>query len=565
MSESKADIENHAAGAASAGGPSHGGQPSGSNGNAGPPPGGEESTILKKPDATQPVAITDLKDRQLGDFKLLRRIGKGGMAEVYLAEQTALKRNVAVKVLREEMLSDDVHLKRFEQEAKAAGGLNHPNIVQVYTIGHEEGVHYIAQEYVQGMNLREYLNRQGPPGLDKALRFMIQAASALQAAGDAGVVHRDIKPENILITRKDEVKITDFGLAQLTLPGENLNLTQVGMTMGTPLYMSPEQVNGRKIDRRSDLYSLGVTCYHMLCGVTPFRGETALSVAIQHVNADPPPLKQQRPDLPEIVCRVIHRMMAKNPDDRYQDAETLLTDLNRIAEAHRTNPAALAKMRLTETAIPGVGPAWLRPFLGWGWKRHVATFSATAVSVAAVAAAFGWSNQPRDPFQTEPPVKVSKVPLESTALRQYFRAIQIGDEASYRAVIDNFKGPEDRRIRLRAKEVLAMIYLRSERYADAAKIYRSFTIEDDKDTTLIAKGYAGLAIIAFSKGRYRESQRIIVDNKLLKEDRLKYLEGGRLKYTELGSMTDTISKRNLEILQGGSKKLLPETTKSPPD
>jgi eukaryotic-like serine/threonine-protein kinase len=552
VSEPKADIENHAADASPGSEPLNGGRPPRSNGNPVVSPASipSESTILKKPDATQPVAITDLKDRQLGDFKLLRRIGKGGMAEVYLAEQTTLKRNVAVKVLREEMLTDDVHLKRFEQEAKAAGGLNHPNIVQVYTIGHEGGVHYIAQEYVQGMNLREYLNRHGPPGLELALRFMMQAASALQAASDAGVVHRDIKPENILITRKDEVKITDFGLAQLTLPGENLHLTQVGMTMGTPLYMSPEQVNGRKIDRRSDLYSLGVTCYHMLCGVTPFRGETALSVAIQHVNADPPPLKQQRPDLPDIVCRVIHRLMSKNPDDRYQDAETLLTDLNRIAETYRTNPSALAKLRLTETTVAGIGPVWLRPFLGWSWRRHVLTFVATAASVAAIAAAIGWRSRLRDPFQTEPAADVSDVPIMPTAMDQYFRAFQIGDEASYRAVIDHFKDPKDRRIRLRAKEALAMIYLRGERYADAEKIYHGFTIEDDTDEILKAKGYAGLAAIAFCKGKYRESQEIIVDNKLL--------TSGRLANTQLGTQTQDISKRNLEMLQDRRKKIVPE-------
>jgi eukaryotic-like serine/threonine-protein kinase len=558
VSEPKADIENHASGAAPGTEASSAPQPAGSNGNS--PPGAspptEESTILKTPDATQSAPITDLKDRQLGDFKLLRRIGKGGMAEVYLAEQTTLKRNVAVKVLREEMLSDDVHLKRFEQEAKAAGGLNHPNIVQVYTIGHEGGVHYIAQEYVQGMNLREYLTRNSPPGLELALKFMIQAASALQAAGEAGIVHRDIKPENILITRRDEVKVTDFGLAQLTLPGEALNLTQVGMTMGTPLYMSPEQVNGRKIDRRSDLYSLGVTCYHMLCGVTPFRGETAMSVAIQHVNAEPPSLKQQRPDLPEIVCRVVHKMMAKNPDDRYQDAETLLTDLTRIDETYRTNPAALAKLRLTETAVPRVGPRWLRPLLGWTWKRHVVAFSATAISVAAVAAAVGYANRPRDPFQTEPAPVESKVPRLPTAVEQSFRAMLINDEPSWRAVIDYHKDPKDRRTRLRAKEALAMLYLRGERYADAEKIYRSFIIEDDKDETLKAKGYAGLAVIAFQKRKYRESEKIIFDNNLLKRD-------GPLANTKLGQMMQDISKENRKQLNNGRKKILPDESKRP--
>ncbi|MFQ5733326.1 MAG: serine/threonine-protein kinase [Planctomycetaceae bacterium] len=473
------------------------------------PPG--SATPAGSSAASHHARITDLKDRELGDFKLLRRIGHGGMAEVYLAEQQSLKRNVAVKVLREEMHSDDVHLKRFEQEAKAAGGLNHPNIVQVYTIGRDEGTHYIAQEYVQGMNLREYLNRNGPPNLETALNFMRQVASALQAAGEAGIVHRDVKPENILITRRDDVKITDFGLAQLTLPGENLNLTQVGMTMGTPLYMSPEQVNGRKIDHRSDLYSFGVTSYHLLCGVTPFRGETALNVAIQHVNAEPPPLKQQRPDLPDVVCRVVHRMMAKNPDDRYQDAETLLADLDRIADALARNPASLPKLRLSEATIPGQAPRWLAPFLGWSLSRRLVTFAVSAIVVGGVAAAVGWWQRPVDPFETPPAKTIRRIKKLETAFDQYWRAMNVNDEESWKAVIEYFPSPRDRRFRLRARESLASLYVRKERYGEAEEIYRSFTIEDDNDDALKAAGYAGLAVVASLQGDAVKSQRFIID------------------------------------------------------
>ncbi|MBW3540812.1 MAG: protein kinase, partial [Planctomycetes bacterium] len=233
-----------------------------------------------------------LVERTLGDFRLLRKLGSGGMAEVYLAEQTTLGRKVAVKVLRPELLQNtgSVMLARFEREAKAAAALAHPNIVQVYVIGQEDSLHYIAQEYVQGMNLREYLRRKGPPDAGVAVHLMRQVAAALEKAGEAGVVHRDIKPENILITSKGRVKVADFGLAQLTRPGEHVSLTQPNVTMGTPLYMSPEQVGGKPLDQRSDLYSLGVTFYHLLTGHTPFRGETALTVAVQHLNEEPPPL-----------------------------------------------------------------------------------------------------------------------------------------------------------------------------------------------------------------------------------------------------------------------------------
>ncbi|MBA4031958.1 MAG: hypothetical protein C0478_13855, partial [Planctomyces sp.] len=172
------------------------------------------------------VPAFDLSNRKLGDFQLIRRLGRGGMAEVYLAEQISLKRSVAVKVLRPEFVQDQTYLKRFQQEAKAAAGLNHASIVQVYTIGEADGVQFIAQEYVQGRNLKEYLVRRGALDVPAALQIMRQIASALQIAGSAGIIHRDIKPENILLTRKGEAKVADFGLAQLTRPGEKVELTQ---------------------------------------------------------------------------------------------------------------------------------------------------------------------------------------------------------------------------------------------------------------------------------------------------------------------------------------------------
>ncbi len=458
--------------------------------------------------SVKPAPITDLKDRLLGDFRLLRRIGHGGMAEVYLAEQVSLKRNVAVKVLREEMLADDVHLKRFEQEAKAAGGLNHPNIVQVYSIGHADGIHYIAQEYVQGMNLREFLQRNGPPSVPISLDLMQQITSALEAAGEAGIVHRDIKPENILITRKNTVKITDFGLAQLSISEERLNLTQVGMTMGTPLYMSPEQVNGRNVDHRSDIYSFGVTCYQLLCGSTPFRGETAVSVAVQHVNKEPPPLIQQRRDLPDIVCRLVHKMMMKSPDDRYQNAETLLQDLTMIADTLRDKPANLSRLRLSEAPSALPWSWWLTPF--FGWRRQMAVFGSTILVASVVAAGIGWWQRPKSPFATTPPQEKKTVPIEATAMQQYFTAMRlVDDENAWRAVVENFKDPKDIMYRRRANEELASLFLRTERYAEAQKIYKGFTVEDDKDKSLIATGYAGLAVIASLQEQYSESQQII--------------------------------------------------------
>lgn len=234
--------------------------------------------------------MSDLTDQKLGEFQLLRHLGSGGMADVYLAQQTSLQRYVAVKVMKTSVtsVSGEELLKRFQQEATMAAGLNHPNIVQVYTVGNDGPYHYIAQEYVQGSDLSTLVKEKGNLDLGSILSVMRQVVSALKASESRRIVHRDIKPENLLVTKKGEIKVADFGLAQL---GDS-EATSGGTkkTMGTPLYMSPEQVSGRELDSRSDIYSFGVTCYQLLCGKPPFTGSNASEIAMQHVNNPPPPL-----------------------------------------------------------------------------------------------------------------------------------------------------------------------------------------------------------------------------------------------------------------------------------
>ena len=262
------------------------------------------------------------------------------MAEVYLGQQRLLNRRVAVKVLKPELADDPAYLKRFEREAQAAAALVHANIVQIYEVGHSDGLHYIVQEYVGGLNLHQWLARHGPAQLGRALSIMRQTAAALAKAADEGVVHRDIKPENIMLTDAGEVKVADFGLARLTRDDESLDLTQAGMTMGTPLYMSPEQVEGKPLDSRSDIYSLGATCYQMLSGSPPFVGETALGVAVQHLKKEPQPLESLRPDLPPALCRVVHKMLAKDLANRWQSPQELLRELRRMQQEYCPEGAA---------------------------------------------------------------------------------------------------------------------------------------------------------------------------------------------------------------------------------
>ena len=279
--------------------------------------------------------MSDLVGKQLGEFRLIKLIGTGGMADVYLANQTTLNRNAAVKVLKPALMaaSPDRMVARFQQEATMAAGLNHPNIVQVYTIGKEDGYHFIAQEFVQGQDLATILKLKGAPQLGPALHVMRQVASALSAAGQAGIVHRDIKPENILVSKKGIVKVADFGLAQLHATDEDTSLTQEGTTLGTPLYMSPEQVRGLELDPRTDIYSFGITCYRLLSNRLPFTGTTATGIAVQHLTTAPPPLADENPELPDAVCRMVHRMMAKEIDQRYPTAEDVLTDIKELQNA----------------------------------------------------------------------------------------------------------------------------------------------------------------------------------------------------------------------------------------
>jgi serine/threonine-protein kinase len=338
-------------------------------------------------------APVDRSGQVLGDFRLLRQLGEGGMGQVYLAEQLSLKRRVALKLLRSELASNETNRKRFEAEAKAVAQLTHPNIVQVYAVGAAAGVHYMALEYVDGRNLREYLARKGSPDRAAALGIMRQVALALQRAAELGIIHRDVKPENILLTRKGEVKVADFGLSRMRSEGQPpLNLTQTGVTMGTPLYMSPEQVEGKPLDPRTDLYSFGVTCYHMLAGQPPFQGENAFAVALQHVNAEPVPLATLRPDLPSELCAIVARLMAKDPDQRYQTPREVLKDLQRLREMLHGGPTQ-PLTATTPIPAPPVAPPALTPTS----TRHspsrrglIGTIAASLLLAVATGSLLGW-------------------------------------------------------------------------------------------------------------------------------------------------------------------------------
>lgn len=349
------------------------------------------------------------------------------MAEVYLAEQVSLNRSVAVKILQPDSVGgkNDTLLKRFEQEARAAGGLSHPSIVQVYMIGCEQDLHFIVQEYVPGQNLNQWFTRHGPPEFLQGLKWMKQVAQALKVAADAGIVHRDIKPENIMLTRDLDAKVTDFGLAQLNEPTKKMNLTQAGTTMGTPWYMSPEQIQGEHIDHRSDQYSFGVTCYHMFAGEPPFPGKNSVSVAVQHLKDTPTPLSKRRRDLPERLCQVVHRMMARNPEDRFASPEELLKALEELNHA-------------------GINPAIVDTSSFSGWLRSsLPSTKALIAGLLLCVVIGGWAGRRMfKPVRLE--LKPAGVIRESSAARQYASAmLNPRNEAAWRAVYENYPNAEE--------------------------------------------------------------------------------------------------------------------------
>jgi serine/threonine-protein kinase len=454
----------------------------------------------------------DLTGRTLGEFHILRRLGQGGMGQVYLAEQVSLKRKVALKILRPELASDPIALQRFKAEATAVAQATHANIVQIHAIGEADGIAYMALEYVEGRNLHEYLEKKGPPDLLLALSIIRQVASALQRAAELGIIHRDIKPDNILLTKKGEVKVADFGLSRcLAGNGPPVNLTQSGVTMGTPLYMSPEQVEGKVLDCRTDMYSFGVTCYHMLAGRPPFEGESPFEVALQHVRDEPKPLHEVRPDLPASLCAVVHKMMAKNPAARYQTGRELMKDLARLRESLSGHTAALprsaelepvAPAEATEKALsvnvtPTTADLPIPVARRWGFRAVV--FAASLLLAGFVGTAVAWFQH-----QLAFPVHASVVPaLEEPTPKKgenKEKALLTLLESSFEAKPGNFREVQKG---VQQGMDLGMCYLEEHQLGDAQKLFDRF--EHKPVLTYQLLGHLGQAIVLALQNESRKS------------------------------------------------------------
>jgi serine/threonine-protein kinase len=282
------------------------------------------------------VAVSDTLIGTLfdGRYTVVRKLGAGGMANVYLAEDQELGRRVAIKILNERHANDEQFVERFRREAKNAAALSHPNIVSIYDRGEAEGTYYIAMEYIDGRSLKELIVSRGPAPITVAVEYARQILSALRFAHRHGIVHRDIKPHNALVDAEGRVKVTDFGIAR----AGTSQMTEAGSIVGTAQYLSPEQARGAPVDPRSDIYSLGVVLYELLTGAVPFNGDTPVEIAMKHLSALPEPPSARRAEIPRDLDLIVLRALAKDPEDRYQSAEEMDLDLERFLRGSAVSP-----------------------------------------------------------------------------------------------------------------------------------------------------------------------------------------------------------------------------------
>ncbi|MFM9117880.1 MAG: serine/threonine-protein kinase [Planctomycetota bacterium] len=464
----------------------------------------------------------DLTGRDLGDYHILHRLNRGGMADVYLAEQRSLRRRVALKVLQGRLAGDALYIQRFQNEARNVAALVHANIVQIYEVGVRDGIHFIAQEYVDGPNLRQLIARHGTLDAARLVRILRQVVAALQKAAQVGIVHRDIKPENIRLTATGEVKVADFGLARAANSSDAQHLTQEGITLGTPLYMSPEQVEGRTVDPRSDLYSLGATAYFVLAGRPPFEGETSLAIALQHLRTTPAPLATQRPDLPSELCDLVHKLLAKQPADRFQSPRELLTALRTLSLNLPHTDEALGPLDWDEgLALSGaesIGPELTQKLdllmkrtaqpreVSWAGRWLVLAMLLAGIVGAAMAIRAKSSSLlgQAKPQQLE-------VERRESAKEQFFLAMQLGTPEGYESVREFFPATESELNAYyvhRSAQQLGELYFGQDNWKRAYEAYdRLATLNEEDDVEFRVSGLVGQANVHAVRGESSQATR----------------------------------------------------------
>src|SRR5262245_13778191 len=370
---------------------------------------------------------------QIGAYRLLEPLGRGGMGEVYLALDTRLGRKVAVKSLRAEFTTDAERLRRFEQEARAASALNHPNIITIHEIGETDSIHYIVTEYVEGETLRQRLTSapQIRLKLSETIGIAAQIAAALAAAHEAGIIHRDIKPENVMVRRDGIVKVLDFGLAKLTEPSSPAvstqattlarNRTDTGMVMGTPRYMAPEQARGEKVDARADIFSFGVVIYEMIAGRAPFTGATASDCIAAILKEEPPELSETNQKVTPQLEKIVRRCLEKNPERRFQSASDLCFALEALSIPPGSRPGSELDAKAAPVVTENVSRSSMR-------NRERLAWLAAALMFGMLG--FVWAYSTRQPMTNDArALKFSILPPEKSS----FGNIAVSPDGRYLA------------------------------------------------------------------------------------------------------------------------------------
>lgn len=479
----------------------------------------------------------------LGGYCLVRLVGFGSMADVWLAVQKSLGRTVALKILRP--AAADYRFFRFEREAKAAANLDHPNIVRIYDMGSfpfpealwkrflrpgaGRWLDYIAEEYIAGLNLRQWLAARGAMPPKAVVSLLAQAAAALDAADRQGIVHRDIKPENFLLTPRPSLKLVDFGMAKVSAlaDGPQVEKTQAGLALGTPLYMSPEQADGQRLDIRSDLYSLGATAYQCLVGKPPFTASSPLDLLLAHRSAPLPPIRQRAKEIPEPLAALVERLLAKSPDDRPENARALFGEVCAVAHdlgflGAATGPEGVLLEELTRMGDWGED-AGERKLFDSAKQYAEATcslqtqmlnakaipskkFSWKRAALVTVLAAFlgGLLGVGVTKIKNAPDTKIERF---ATVEEQWVFASQIGTAAAWKSVIDYF--PDQSRWSSSAARQLARSLMLEGKTRRARALFGKMARSQDPDRA--SYGRAGQAWCLAAAGQYDKAAAIISD------------------------------------------------------